>query len=271
MKITSKDLHVMVKRGTTTAELVERYGLENEKELYELIKQITPGEYRVFKTTLSRNDKKARTKKEGEKAVPETRQYEIPIEVTKVSLCEELKAEEKALSDEIIRLENLHKGKCAERREIVGKLKEIRRKLCQLYSEIDTNRKEIIRLSENFNQRASEMSELSKRISDKKKDLADIRQRLDECQKVILFVYSDGSLDIECIDQEVELDVPDINVTQFICRYEKVLQNFRLHQIATLAKVFELTKRFYGENIKFELIFEESGLREAFDEISKGK
>ena len=44
VQITSRDLHILVKRHITTDELLTRYGLSSQEELFSLIREITPGE-----------------------------------------------------------------------------------------------------------------------------------------------------------------------------------------------------------------------------------
>lgn len=65
-QINAKALHVLIKRGCTSSELMEKFGLSDEKQLFEKIHQISPVGALDFISQIRKNNKSARRRERKE-------------------------------------------------------------------------------------------------------------------------------------------------------------------------------------------------------------
>ena len=65
-QINAKALHVLIKRGCTSSELMEKFGLSDEKQLFERIHQISPVGALDFISQIRKNNKSARRRERKE-------------------------------------------------------------------------------------------------------------------------------------------------------------------------------------------------------------
>ena len=287
VQITSRDLHNLVKRHVTTDELLTRYGFSSQEELFTKIREITPGESRMFISKLQKADKKgySRTSKSSSSEQVETSlsvnpEVEKSIEpsnfvnhesstfsvVSSFEIFAEMQRKESMMSDKLIQLEVSHRQLQKDRRVLISNLGKIRDKLESLYQTIEEYETSAASIISEFNKKADDMALLSEEIREQKSELETLRREIQEAaKKVIIFVYIDGSIELETPLKEVPtVSDAEIDMISFISQHTSSVQDLNLKQIRALAKLDKLIQKLTSIGVSYETVFDGDIMQNAY-------
>lgn len=276
-QITSRDLHTLIKRHSTTEELLERYSITDQAELFRMIKEVSPGEYRIFVAGIKRSDKQAAKRRSAKKANDEESsasveaEATIPEETTSVvstfEALKKLRQEELTMSSELIALECSHKKLRTDRHTLVRQLEKVREDLQRLLASLEQSQNQAEEIAKAFNQKGEEMSILSLDIRERKKQLDEIRQQINSISsQVVIYVYSDGTFELESpMENTPTVSDNEIDLISFVAEHQEVVECLTLKQIGALAKLEKLLKKLLPFGISHEVIFDDLAMQEAFN------
>lgn len=288
VQISSRDLHTLVKRHVTTDELLKRYGFSSQEELFARIREITPGESRMFISKLQKADKKGISRGSKSSNSKQTAMSDIPMthatekfigfstpvnsELSTLSVTSsfesftEMQKKESLMSDKLIQLELSHRQLQKDRRSLIGELEKIRDKLESLYQTIDECETSASSIVEKFNQKADEMTLLSEEIRDRKSELETLRRELQEAaRKVIIFIYTDGSIELETPMENIPtVSDNEIDMISFIAKHTISVKDLTLKQIQALAKLDKLLQKLTDTKISYETVFDDDTMQDAY-------
>lgn len=284
-QITSRDLHTLIKRHSTTEELLERYSITDQAELFRMIKEVSPGEYRIFVAGIKRSDKQAAKRRSAKKANDDEQSSEIveessasveaeatiPEETTSVvstfEALKKLRQEELTMSSELIALECSHKKLRTDRHTLVRQLEKVREDLQRLLASLEQSQNQAEEIAKAFNQKGEEMSILSLDIRERKKQLDEIRQQINSISsQVVIYVYSDGTFELESpMENTPTVSDNEIDLISFVAEHQEVVESLTLRKIGALAKLEKLLKKLLPFGISHEVIFDDLAMQEAFN------
>lgn len=287
VQITSRDLHNLVKYHVTTDELLTRYGFSSQEELFAKIREITPGESRIFISKLQKADKKVRSRNskssssdQVETSLSVNPEVKKDIEPSTFSKSEastlsvissfesfaEMQKKESMMSDKLIQLEVSHRQLQKDRRVLISNLGKIRDKLESLYQTIEECENSATSIISEFNQKADDMALLSEEIREQKSELQTLRREIQEvAKKVIIFVYIDGSIELETPLKEVPtVSDAEIDMISFISQHTSSVQDLNLKQIRALAKLDKLLQKLTSIGVSYETVFDGDIMQNAY-------
>lgn len=276
-QITSRDLHTLIKRHSTTEELLERYSITDQAELFRMIKEVSPGEYRIFVAGIRKSDKQAAKRRSAKKANDEESsasveaEATIPKETTSVvstfEALKKLRQEELTMSSELIALECSHKKLRTDRHTLVRQLEKVREDLQRLLASLEQSQNQAEEIAKAFNQKGEEMSILSLDIRERKKQLDEIRQQINSISsQVVIYVYSDGTFELESpLENTPTVGDNEIDLISFVAEHQEVVESLTLRKIGALAKLEKLLKKLLPFGISHEVIFDDLAMQEAFN------
>ena len=283
VQITSRDLHILVKRHITTDELLTRYGLSSQEELFSLIREITPGEAKMFIKELQKSSKKTISRKSKKSEVVQADETSFSTDVDKSASEEpvtsetseattfsvvssfdtfsEMQKKESAMSDELIHMELSHEQIQKDRHN----LKEIEIKLASLQEMIEQYHSSATKIVKEFNLKAEEMTQLSEEIRNRKKELEALRQNIEESKKAIVWVYANGVIEIESPLKETPIvSDSEVDLVPFISEHMAAMQELSLKQIGTLAKLDKLLQKLTDISLPYEAIFDDDNMQSVY-------
>ena len=277
--ITTKDLHMAIKRGETSTDFAKRHNLE-KRQLFDYIRKITPDGANSLIKGLEKNEKVA-SKRTAKKAIIEneikvedekyeeevietvndenqvqTDSNEETVENREKQLAE-LRESEKELSQELCKLEILHNQFVAYRRSIIEELKGHGSKLLELQEKLLEEESTVAKLKLDYESLAEKMTSNTAERQAFEQLLTEVRQRLNALEKISILVYSNGNLDC---DDKCILDIPEQKVAENVSWMIEMpeAEEFTLKVIKTMAKVKVLCMQ--SNSSKLEIVFEEESM-----------
>ena len=268
MTITAREIHLAIKKGTTTKELAEKYGITAVELLACIRERMNYGANELIRN-LQKNDKKRRKKEYSE---PEMQEYEsvaedIPVTtdgeeeqvsnnnetimVSSGSNLKMLKESEAELSEELIALEKKHEEMALRRRQILEKAKATSQIVFDIQEKLLELQREIEELDIEYDTLAEEMTANTEERRSYEELLEEVRGEIEVFSQVTAILKNDGTIEcsnsefIEMIDQETEKD-----------ELAKMMENpeaeeFTLRQLKGIVKAKLLGQ--IGVNVTFEL------------------
>lgn len=287
--VTSRDLHNLVKRHATSEALMTRYSCSSQEELFTKIREVTPGECRLFVEEIRKADKQAAKRRSAKKANDEQSSEVVvvgsdeessasveveattPEETTSVvstfEALKKLKQEELTMSSELIALECSHKKLRTDRHTLVRQLEKVREDLQRLFASLEQSQNQAEEIVRAFNQKGEEMSILSLDIRERKKHLDEVRQQINSmASQVVIYVYSGGTFELESpLENTPTVGDNEIDLISFVAEHQEVVECLTLKQIGALAKLEKLLKKLLPFGISHEVIFDDLAMQEAFN------
>jgi len=291
----SKDIYYVLKREVDgISELMEQFGFSTEKELFEVIKKVAPSKSKDFIKDLKRQrknfNKRAKEANEGNQVVEENTAQkefttEIPEEIFEVETetletkseekieitvenLEDLKKQEQELSALVCELEKKHKGYVAIRKDCLSRLELANRALTELRRILKLQEENVLEIYTKYGECASAMQEINQEKNAQTKKLEEIRARIFELEKITIFVFSDGTIDVENADIPYVLEEQVINkFNELILRPETMEVSITAKQIQTIAKLLLMTESYRKEHCTFEVEFDSKELQKFYETV----
>lgn len=294
--MTTKDLHIALKRGSGVQYMMERHHFESEEALFEAIQHLTPSGAPTFITNLKKNqkrlDKKTRNvavvegnktdseEKLTEQFSEEETAYEVASEensaievegdeedeteaLMQVSL-EQLLADEHELSVTAMQLESAHKEKVAQSNELNKRLISSQKVLDELMRIIKYQKENVEQLSEEYKEIHTQMLIINRDRAACIEMLDLIRAQIAELKKITILVYRNGNIEVE------NAKIPSISDESFNAKFTELIsypdaEEYTIKELKTIAKVCLMVEQFEQGDEKFEVVFEKTELQSFFE------
>lgn len=296
--MTQKDLHLAAKRDDGIAYLMERFGFLQQEQLFETIRKVSPSNANQFIKKLESKKKRysKRNQTNGNVASLEeentTRQenntqdfeergnqeseenlmafkpaQEAEAEQLKTSeILEKLQEEEESLSGKICQIEGQHKNLVSQRHKIVTQFEMAQKALEELRRLLGEQEKNVTSLYEGYEECAVQMEVLNQERKAYRKQLDGIRKQISDLKKVTIFVYKDGSIEIE------SADIPSISDEEIISEFEVLIsmpeaEELTIKEIKNIAKFKLMVKACKANNCGFELVFDSARVQKFWETV----
>lgn len=301
--LTPKEIKIAIKRGETISELQERFGLISEQEVLDIIgKTFKNGTTAIIKQ-LKRNEKlqkRGHASLEKNQAMELSEQDEIAnissgeeefltdnlmenvdTDATAVeteTIFEQLQADEKEYSRLLLELEQKHKACVQNRRQIVERLQTVNAKCSELLKEVERMETELGKLKSSYDDVTLEMLDYTSDISATKKLLSDLRKQIAEAQKISIFVYKNGDVELEQVSsgEKVEKSLKELigEFHQDEMEFTKLVgqpmaEEMTVTQLRIIINVQTMARSFEEQGISYKFIFEDEKLQRFYDSITE--
>ena len=301
--LTPKEIKIAIKRGETISELQERFGLISEQEVLDIIgKTFKNGTTAIIKQ-LKRNEKlqkREHTSLEKNQAMELSEQDKlenisgveeefltdnlmenvdaVATAVETETIFEQLQADEKEYSRLLLELEQKHKACVQNRRQIVERLQTVNAKCSELLKEVERMETELGKLKSSYDDVTLEMLDYTSDISATKKLLSDLRKQIAEAQKISIFVYKNGDVELEQVSsgEKVEKSLKELigEFHQDEMEFTKLVgqpmaEEMTVTQLRILINVQTMARSFEEQGISHKFIFEDEKLQRFYDSITE--
>lgn len=301
--LTPKEIKIAIKRGETISELQERFGLISEQEVLDIIgKTFKNGTTAIIKQ-LKRNEKlqkREHTSLEKNQAMELSEQDEIAnissgeeefltdnlmenvdTDATAVeteTIFEQLQADEKEYSRLLLELEQKHKACVQNRRQIVERLQTVNAKCSELLKEVERMETELGKLKSSYDDVTLEMLDYTSDISATKKLLSDLRKQIAEAEKISIFIYKNGDVELEQVSsgEKVEKSLKELigEFHQDEMEFTKLVgqpmaEEMTVTQLRIIINVQTMARSFEEQGISYKFIFEDEKLQRFYDSITE--
>lgn len=241
--LNAKLMEEKLKRGWTIAQFTEYLELTEEDFLRKLKETFREKACRGMLARLKQNEKHSRLRNSSKQetvpnSAPQNHSSEIIIneddnfdEVQKQSESsllfnelEDLRVQKKRAEDVLNELELKHQQLSSERIQLRNSISEYRDTFLALKKQISQIQSELSDLVNTLNQKYSEMQTLNESISKTRDVLDEINTKIDTLQKITIFVYDSGEIEI---DSSVIFEIPtstdlfEKNIERLRSRYVK--------------------------------------------------
>ena len=277
--LNAKLMNEKLKRGWTPDDFARHLDMSENEFLDSLQKLFGPKTYNGWLSELRTNQKrkekleKIKTKKVEKKAAPLTDpETELETEAKpetelETKLLEELKSTEENIRKAICEKELAHIELKAKRNELNASLQKQKEALLLLKDEIQKRQEEVNKIFNKLQETASEMSKKSTEISNSQQQLEKIQEKIRSLQKVEIFVYMNGEIEVDNYDMEI-LDSSWNDLFKDLATND-LLENLTIKQIKQISKLIVLTKSLQRQNLKFEISFELEEVKSIFEQVKQ--
>lgn len=266
------------KRGWTTYDFAEHFGV-SEDEFLEAIKTTFQGQsYQKICRQLEKNKKKGKTRHKGRvhkiKVMPACEQkmqiqeeeiqkeIEGEQEMTVTDILSELKEKEQQVRTELCNRESNKSSLIVRRKNLYEKLKKQKDEILKWAAQLQRVEKEVDQTIQEIQTVSESIEMLKNEIYYDNEVLENIRKEIIDLEKVSIFVYQDGEIEVEGIEQVV---IPECweDIYRDLSK-EECVEDLTIKQIKMLSK----TMAFLGSlGKKYEVTFEVDKVQEVFDRI----
>ena len=196
--------------------------------------------------------------------IVDTFEEAVEEKVTVEELLAELSKKEDSLRQAICQDEALKVQLITRRKNLKSELAEQRKVFLDLRVQIEKANTKVLAVCSEINRIDSEIPEINTRISGAHDTIEAIQKEISELQKLTIFVYESGEIEIE---GPVEFSVPDAWADIFNkLSLEDSLEDLPVKQIKVLARMLAFTATL--EN-SYEVTFEFEALQQIFESFQK--
>ena len=180
-----------------------------------------------------------------------------------------LKRRESELSNRIFSLESQHSELVSKRAAQRAEFKQQKMRLSALVEKLERAKNEFETTFSEWKYTGAEMKELSSSIRREKQILQSVRKEISSLQKVFIFAYCSGELEIEN-NSDIDLTVEPADVA---AKFGELIDlsdvdSLAIKEVRQLARLLLLMKKIQASKVQFELTFENEKLEEAYNDIS---
>jgi len=292
-RMTSKDIHLAVKRPDGLEYLMRRFSFQTVMDLESAIRHVSPAQAEdAIKTLRKKHSKLGIVEEVAVRAVlppvdeeksSDAEAYSMAFEPTDAVAmitddCEEerdvqdmvmsvtleqAKQYEQELSDMVCNLEGRHKVLVAQRRECLLRLGKIRREADCLRQQLHVKEEEAKKLFVEYNECHEEMTQINLERTFQQELLEEARERRAALEKVTILVFADGSVSVE------NAELPSVEEDELGKEFNRLLalpvpEDFTIKTVRNIARLHLMLKAF-GE--KAELMFDSSELESFWETV----
>ena len=186
-----------------------------------------------------------------------------PEELDKTTF-EQLRTDEKEYSTLLLELEQKHKACVQTRRQLVEKLQTVNAQCSELLKEVERMETELSQLKSSYDDVTLEMLNYTSDISATKKFLSDLRKQIAEAQKVSIFVYRNGDVELEQLSsgKKVEKSLEEVmrEFHQDEMEFTKLVgqpmaEEMTVLQLRIMVNVQTMARSFKEQGMSYKFIF----------------
>jgi len=278
--MTSRDLHIALKRDDGIAYLMDRFNFSEESELFDAIRKVSPSNAENFIKKLEKKQKQFNKRVKNNNATSESdneadvQPDESPDEETEsneestpeIPTLEQLLDQERELSSIICKVEGEHKDLVAKRRALVAKLEKYMRALGELQRILKVQEDNVTQTYEAYLDCAAQMEAMNGEKKMYAKQLDNIRQKIHEMRKINIFVYENASFEVENIPVE---PIADSEITSQSMKLFALSEAEELtaKEIKNLAKLLLVVKMVEANGYKAELEFDSERVQKFWETV----
>lgn len=179
-----------------------------------------------------------------------------------------LKRRESDLSNLIFSMESEHCDLISLRASQRAEFKCQKQRLASLIEKLEKAKSEFEITFSEWKKTGLEMKTLSASLKQQKLELRSVRKQLQSLQKVFIFAYSSGELEIEN-NSDIDLTVTTADVA---IKFGELIDlsavdSLAIKEVRQLARLLLLMKKIQASKVQFELTFENEKLEAAYNDI----
>lgn len=266
-RINGKKMEVEIKNGATMENFLEKYNCTRDEFLEYLHKNFSENARNSMLRSIAKNSKKIKKQSRNEQQLimDEEKSCEVTMEMHIEELAavttdnndqklQEMKKKEKNLELQIYEQEKEHQKNLSKRRSLFEQLRIQKEKMLELKKIIEKRQLEVENISKEINEVTNKISVEKDELFNNKQILEETRDYIKNLEKISIFVYENGEIEIE------NSETPEItdwqNEFETLINDEAV-ENLSVKQIRQLAKLTVLEKQFEKEGKEYELTIED--------------
>lgn len=289
-QLNAKAIRLFVKRHTTISEITSKYGI-SEEELFHAIQKFFSQHAeanRIWNQLQKNSTKKAVPKEPSSDIATEHNEQEhttlnlssedepsdsasLQLEEdakSSVSTLPQLEDEATRMSHELMQLESKHKACTQELLESRKELLQLNEELEQMKLAVQKYEETISGILEKVQLTCSERAEINAMRREMSANLSLLRAKIFDLKKVTIFVYEDGTIDVE------NGEVPAVNSEALNQKFgELVLQpqalefSVTLKEINSIAALLLWTEHFESSSIPYEVVFDRDPVKDFYNMV----
>ncbi len=284
-KLTSRELHLYVKQGRNIEYILNKYELNSEQELYDIIQMVSPCELSFFKKRFAQNDKKQqRINRQATDKVAEKKPLEgdsitpvdtyvsneliqIPKLTSPMIDMDSLKKQEADLSNWQCELEREHENLVKERTEVFealkvqkGELENILKKVTEIAAKVEIQQ-------QMYDSITARMEEYNDAIRSTRLDLQELRRKIKELEVISIFIPNDGDIEIEGSSQAPNFDEKEVNELFVRVIKEPEAEGLTVREIKMISKLIIIVRGYMSKGIKPDLYFDSIAVQDYYNRL----
>lgn len=279
MNITGRYMNEKIKQGWSAEDFAKHFGTTKEEFILALEKKFSS---KASSQMMKRMEKNAKRKEnlisapvvEAEETFESTDE-EFTSAITDLeddspeSQIDILKRRESKLSSRIFSLESQHSELVSKRAAQRAEFKQQKMRLSALVEKLERAKSEFKTTFSEWKHTGAEMKELSSSIRREKQVLQSVRKEISSLQKVFIFAYCSGELEIENnSDIDLTVEPADVAVKFGELIDLSAVDSLAIKEVRQLARLLLLMKKIQANKVQFELTFENEKLEAAYNDIS---
>lgn len=289
-QLTAKAIRLFVKRHTTISEITSKYGI-SEEELFHAIQKFFSQHAeanRIWNQLQKNSTKKAVPKEPSSDIATEHNEQEhttlnlssedepsdsasLQLEEdakSSVSILPQLEDEATRMSHELMQLESKHKACTQKLLNSKKELLQLNEALEQMKQIVQEHKEALDEMLKGVQLTCSERAEINALQREMSANLSLLRAKIFDLKKVTIFVYEDGTIDVE------NGEVPAVNSEALNQKFgELVLQpqalefSVTLKEINSIAALLLWTEHFESSSIPYEVVFDRDPVRDFYNMV----
>ena len=272
IRINVKYMEEKLKRGFGTNDFINHLNISEEEFFHCLKKTFSTKSYNLICKRIRNNEKKASklsTKQTTDTEI-NTESQTVDLEVENcISPLDVLKTQEFELVKEICSIETEHSKLISKRATLKKEFQQQQNQLNDLIKKAESIRKNFETTFSEWEKLGSDMKSLTNLINDKNSSLESIRNEIISLQKISIFVYSNGEIEIENAGKFEFKQDTSISEELFAKLIQNnLLESLTIKTIRQLTKLILIIRNIESENLCYELTFEDNTVQELFSSIN---
>lgn len=295
--MTTKDLHIAIKKGHGVQYMMARHHFASEDLLFEAIRNLSPLGATGFISDLKKNqkqlDKKAKrnttadvniqtSEDAGSEDSPEEKLNVQSSEETSTGssepiddeaemgspvTIEQLEKDEQELSANLCKLEDEHKQMAAQRRDCMSRFGKAKKAMVELQRILRVQQENVTAIYDEYETLAAKMQDNNKERAAYMELLEVVRSQIAELRKVTVFVYESGVIEVENAKfPSIDEESLNIALTELISMPDA--EEFTIKKLKTIAKVRLIVNALEQDNPEIELVFDSLEVQKFYETVT---
>lgn len=289
-QLNAKSIRLFVKRHTTISEITSKYDI-SEEELFQAIQKFFSQHAeanRIWNQLQKNSTKKAVPKEPSSNIATEHNEQEhttlnlssedepsdsASLQLkedakSSVSILPQLEDEATRMSHELMQLDSKHKAYTQKLLKSKKELLQLNEALEQMKQVVQKHKEALAEMLEGVQLTCSERAEINAMQREMSANLSLLRAKIFDLKKVTIFVYEDGTIDVE------NGEVPAVNSETLNQKFgELVLHpqalefSVTLKEIKSIATLLLWTEHFESSSIPYEVVFDRDPVRDFYNMV----
>lgn len=272
-KIESRFINENLKKGWTIEDFAEKLEMSSEEFTKALHDTFNSRACRTMIASLKTNEKRKakRSKKssdielnDGAILVLDSESEfttDSPLETNPSLELQKLEEEKSSLEENIASLENEREELYRKRKSVYSSLNEEKEALLEMLKQIESHEKVITNLSNELDDISKQAEKFNEEIALKNSELLSVMNRIQELSKISIFVYQNGSFELDNTELTVEVSEEDEKALFEAFTKSDAFEELTLKQIKAIAKLKIITEKISSN---FDITFESEEMEKAF-------